>query len=84
MSADDYTPGERAHIDDAIMAACAEAVTAMNEGRPGRVVTRYALVVEYAHPEGGKGIARISGPEGTMSWEAAGLWHEALYGDWSD
>lgn len=73
----------RRAVDDAIMDACAEALGIMH-GDGGPVVTRYALVVEYAATNRGKGLARISGPEGTTTWEAAGLWHEALYGDWPD
>jgi hypothetical protein len=50
---------------------------------PGAVLTRWALVAEWMAPDGVRWLSRLS-PSTTSSWEANGMWHEALYGDWSD
>lgn len=70
-------------VDDSIIRACDEALRDLVPVVE-RVVTKFAVVIEYADAEGGRGLARISGPIGTTKWEARGLWFDALYGDWGD
>ncbi len=45
------------------------------------VLTGWAVVTEWMDESGEKWIAKTSS-DSITSWQAGGLYHEALYGDW--
>ncbi len=65
-----------------------DAITAfLQEQGPGdhdrpAVLVGWALVLDWSDDEGDRLIGRAWSP-GLAKWHAAGMFHEALYGDWS-
>jgi len=53
---------------------------------PSAVITGWAIVVEYAAPNGDFGISKICGPgsDGLPSWKAAGMYRWAERQEWTN
>lgn len=50
---------------------------------PEAVLTRWSLVAEWVDGTGERWLSRVCSPT-SKEWDAKGLMHEALYGDWGD
>ena len=75
MTQPDAGTDPRDAIDEAIRANAAGVTDR------GSVVTGWAVVVELMDEDGRRWLARAHA-ETTSPWSAAGMWQEALYGDW--
>ena len=69
-------------IDKIALAASKAIIRSFDDVDPSSIITKYAFVIEYARPDGSKGLSRVTGPAGSTIWDARGLWFEALHGDW--
>lgn len=67
---------------DAKRDAIHEAIQA-NGTVEGGMLTGWALVSEWMDQDGERWLARAHSAS-TASWEAKGMWHDALHGDWPE
>lgn len=80
---DDSDP-RRDHITQAIQHASSLPSGDPDDDLPeGSLVVGWALVVDYMSPDGDRWLSRAHSASLTK-WQANGMYHEALHGDWSE